>query len=257
MHEEKRASNDRTYVLRPAGEVPEESQRLDERHTAISRYLGGRLCFASVAQVRPRKIVDLGAIQAAKEFPEAEVHAIDISPLPNRILPSNIHFQLADLTKELDLEPEAFHIVHARFVMAHVVDGEGAIKRTARLVRPGGLLLIEEMDLSSMLATGAPASISARGGDGEIGSKLESIITSLGYFEDVHVNKIKVPFDGNGVDAAKNKLGLAFKKASAAASIHLVGQGVTSDMVEQYRRELSHTGNELSIYFSWAYRSVE
>ncbi|KAF8144315.1 hypothetical protein K438DRAFT_1992957 [Mycena galopus ATCC 62051] len=93
--------------------------------------------------------------------------------------------------------------------MAHVFDGEGAIKRAARLVRRGGLLLIEEMDLSSMLATGAPAvrrfisalmqSISARGGDGEIGRKLESIITSLGSFEDVHVNKITVSFDGNGV----------------------------------------------------------
>jgi hypothetical protein len=95
-------------------------------HAAFSVYLRGELSFAPMAEVLPRKILDLGrvnilfvetesyrataagvaaahgrlaaqfglgistfsalcrAIQAAKQFPEAEVHAIDISPLPNR-----------------------------------------------------------------------------------------------------------------------------------------------------------------------------
>jgi len=258
------------YVFRPACEVPQELQRLDEMHAAISRYFGGQLCLAPMAATSPSKILDLGCgsgawvIQAATQFPEAEVHAVDISPLPDRIFPSNIHFHLTDLTQELDFEPETFDIVHSRLVMCHV--GKEVIERVARLVRPGGLLLLEDTDLSNLVTTGGPAVgqvistlmqlIRARGGDGEIGRKLEGIIATLGFFEDVHVTRITVPFCGTGPNAAKNELGLAIKKAHASGDFatllaNLVGQGVT---MEQYRKELGQSGCEGIIYFTRARR---
>ncbi|KAJ7822851.1 S-adenosyl-L-methionine-dependent methyltransferase, partial [Mycena leptocephala] len=226
-------------------------------HAAFSVYLRGELSFAPMAEVLPRKILDLGrvnilAIQAAKQFPEAEVHAIDISPLPNRILPSNIHFQLADLTQELNFETETFTIVHARLVMCHVSNGKDVIERAARLVRPGGLLLIEDLDISNLVSTGGPAVkrfistliqlATARGGDMEIGRKLEGIITSLGVFEDINVTKITVPLSGTGSDSAKNELGLALKKSFASLDLGKHGQWMTASVLQQYREEIGYSG---------------
>ncbi|KAJ7224545.1 S-adenosyl-L-methionine-dependent methyltransferase [Mycena pura] len=261
------------YILKPACEIPEELQRLDEIHAAISRYFGGQLCLAPMAATSPSKILDLGcgsgawAIQAATQFPEAEVHALDISPLPDRILPSNIHFHLADLSQELNFEPETFDIVHSRFVMCHVLNGKEVIERVARLVRPGGLLLMEDMDISNLVTTGGPAVaqvvsilmqlMRARGGDGEIGRKLEAIISSLRFFEDVHVTRITAPFSGTGPNAANNELGLAIKKSHAsgdAVATLFVEQDVTTDTMEQYWKELGQSGCEAIIYFTWARR---
>ncbi|KAJ7224546.1 S-adenosyl-L-methionine-dependent methyltransferase [Mycena pura] len=244
--------------------------RLDEIHAAISRYFGGQLCLAPMAAMSPSKILDLGAvtvyraIQAATQFPEAEVHALDISPLPDRILPSNIHFHLADLSQELNFEPETFDIVHSRFVMCHVLNGKEVIERVARLVRPGGLLLMEDIDISNMVTTGGPAVgqvvsimmqwMRAHGGDGEIGRKLEGIIASLRFFEDVHVTRITVPFSGTGPNAANNELGLAWNFMAGDVGTLLAGQGVTTDTMEQCRKELRQSGCEAIIYFTWARR---
>ncbi|KAJ7912162.1 hypothetical protein B0H13DRAFT_2327600 [Mycena leptocephala] len=286
--------SDGAYLFRPAYEVQEESKRLDEMHAAFSVYLRGELSFAPMAEVLPRKILDLGAsttgvaaahgrlaaqfglgistfsalcraIQAAKQFPEAEVHAIDISPLPNRIFPSNIHFQLADLTQELNFETETFTIVHARLVMCHVSNGKDVIERAARLVRPSGLLLIEDLDISNLVSTGGPAVkrfistliqlATARGGDMEIGRKLEGIITSLGVFEDINVTEITVPLSGTGSDSA-NELGLALKKSFASLDLGIHGQWMTASVLQQYREEIGYSGCESIIYFSWARRSV-
>jgi hypothetical protein len=75
------------------------------------------------------------------------------------------------------------------------------------LVSPGGLLIIEDLDITGLVQTGSPAirsiakttrdAVSARGGDLEIGQKLESIISSLEGFEQVHVEKMNIPFDGS------------------------------------------------------------
>ncbi|KAJ7244835.1 S-adenosyl-L-methionine-dependent methyltransferase [Mycena rebaudengoi] len=76
--------------------------------------------------MNPRRIIDLGcgsgawAIQAALQFPDAQVIGLDMSPHPDRQLPRNMSFQLGDLTKELNLEPNSFDIVHASLVMCHV-----------------------------------------------------------------------------------------------------------------------------------------
>jgi hypothetical protein len=81
------------------------------------------------------------AIQAAQMYPEAEVIAVDISPLPQRFvqvphliqarkstsrlirpLPANVKFQQLDLSSdsELPFGPETFDVVHIRFALIHV-----------------------------------------------------------------------------------------------------------------------------------------
>ncbi|KAJ7487035.1 S-adenosyl-L-methionine-dependent methyltransferase [Mycena latifolia] len=164
------------------------------------------------------------AIQAATEFPEAQVIAVDLSPLPARTLPHNVHFQRVDLAEELNFDAGTFDVVHARFVMCHVPNGKDAIARAVSLVRPGGLLIMEDIDIKSWTENAGPMArrvlsrsvelLSARGADGELGRKLETIINSLGSSERVQVNKIIAPFSGTGSDDATNELGGAMRKST-------------------------------------------
>ncbi|KAJ7493949.1 hypothetical protein FB451DRAFT_1215747 [Mycena latifolia] len=245
--------------------------RLDDLHAGFRQYFGGRLCLHQ--ERRPGKIIDLGAIQAAVQFPDAEVLAADISPLPDLTLPANVVFARADVMKELSFVPGTFNIVHCRLVVTHIQNARDTIARVARLVRPGGLLLLEDMDLSRLRETGAPTihrivsrfmeSMVARGGDPEIGRKLEGIIGSLASFERVHADKITVPCSGTSPDhdPAANTLGLAVKMNVRRAFVDFLrrhsGQAVSEDMIKQYDEDLAQSGCEATYYFCWARRSAE
>jgi len=273
-------THERSYPMPAAGESDKEMLRLDEMHLAVTRYLGGKLSLAPIADINPRKILELGcgsgawAIQAGKEFPEAEVIAADISPLPNREIPGNISFKLMDLTKEWAWEKETFDVVHARFVMIHVPNAENVIKRAAQLLKPRGLLILEEPDMISAAETGGPALQrsmspflqlwrSRAGADPELGKKLGDIITSTGYFADVHVDKISVPLAGTGPDEAKNGLGRALNKSWMRglddAESRMVAQGLAPDSMLKEQKEQLEDRNCTAVldeYFCWAQRAL-
>ncbi|KAJ7466387.1 S-adenosyl-L-methionine-dependent methyltransferase, partial [Mycena latifolia] len=223
----------------------------------------GELGPAPIADVLPRKIIELGcgsgawAIEAATEFPAAEVLAVDFSPIPDRTLPQNLRFQLADLAEELNFDAETFDVVHARFVMCHVPNGKDAIARAARLVRSGGLLIIEDMDGKSWAENAGPTVqqvlskslelLRARGADGELGRKLETILNSLGSFERVQVKKIIAPFPGTGYDDARNELGIAMRNFAVRGMAGM--RGVTEEMAKQCEEELCQSG-QVTLYFT-------
>ncbi|KAJ7648755.1 S-adenosyl-L-methionine-dependent methyltransferase [Mycena polygramma] len=268
-----------SYVMPAVSESEGEVRRLDGLHRALTRYFGGKLSLAPIADVRPRKILELGsgsgawAIHAATEFPEAEVIAVDLSPLPNRKLPANITFKLADVSKDLDFEKETFDIVHGRFVMFHVAYAEAAIKRVAALVKPGGILILEETDLTSMVRTGGPAVrlqtekiipvFEARHSDTEIGRKLAGIMKSTGYFPDVHVRKAAAPLSGNGIDEALNELGLEFRRSTLQGTDAIKGRALPNtpdeEMIKVFKEELESKDCEveMDLYFCWARRVKE
>jgi len=181
-----------------------------------------------------------------------------------------VNFHQADLTKGLEFEAGTFDIVHARFVMMHLVNGQDALRRASRLVKPGGLLLIEDADIVSFAESGGPATrrfiykfkeIQDRlGVDVEFGKKVESIITSLGDFPEIQVKKLSMPFGGNGPDEAMNQLGLEIKKSFATASETLAkrlsDQGLTHDIVREYNEEQERSENKsaMDLYLCWARR---
>src|SRR5688572_566858 len=61
---------------------------------------------------------------------------------------SNVELVVDDLF-ESGLDPESFDLVHARYVIAPLGRGPEQLASFKRLVRPGGLLVLEEWDLGS------------------------------------------------------------------------------------------------------------
>ncbi|KAJ6513056.1 S-adenosyl-L-methionine-dependent methyltransferase [Mycena sanguinolenta] len=255
-----------------------DSERLDAMHETLTRYLGDKLGPALLNDLHPRKILELGcgsgawAIQAAIQFSDAEVVAVDQSPLPDRILPPNLKFHRADLAQKLEFEDETFDIVHARLVLSHLVDATDTLRCASRLVKPGGLLLIEDVAVVSLAKYGGPATrqiidvvkaVQDRVGapDCEFGSKIEPIIMSLCVFSDIQVKKVSIPFGGTGDDEALNELGLGMKKSFSdiwkAFADRLQDQGLTRELVYAYDEEQERLGNKtvLDMYFCSARRS--
>jgi SAM-dependent methyltransferase len=61
---------------------------------------------------------------------------------------SNVELVVDDLFDSM-LEPQSFDLVHARYVIAPLGRGREQVASYRRLVRPGGLLVLEEWDLGS------------------------------------------------------------------------------------------------------------
>jgi SAM-dependent methyltransferase len=79
--------------------------------------------------------IDERLLDAAGSFLEAEEIA-------------NVELAVDDLF-DSKLEPESFDLVHARYVIAPLGRGAEQVASHRRLVRPGGLLVLEEWDLGS------------------------------------------------------------------------------------------------------------
>ena len=79
--------------------------------------------------------VDEHLLDAARAFLEAEGIA-------------NVELAVDDLF-DSKLEPESFDLVHARYVIAPLGRGHEQLTSHLRLLRPGGLLVLEEWDLGS------------------------------------------------------------------------------------------------------------
>lgn len=96
-------------------------------------------------------------------------------------------------------EPPAgtFDLVHARLVLIHVVDRDQALRSMAKVLRPGGWLILEDADpalqplscldvqgpaqeLANRLRTGFRALLSQRGVDLEYGRKLPRLLRDAG-----------------------------------------------------------------------------
>jgi ubiquinone/menaquinone biosynthesis C-methylase UbiE len=92
----------------------------------------------------------------------------------------NVAFRLADIGQS-DGEEE-FDVVYARFLLTHLQDSAGALARMLRLLRPGGRVIIEDIDYSGSFCYPDSAAyrryvelytqaVQRRGGDPHIGTR--------------------------------------------------------------------------------------
>ncbi|KAJ7119622.1 S-adenosyl-L-methionine-dependent methyltransferase [Mycena epipterygia] len=237
------------------------SFRLDEVHFALREYLDDKICFAPIYGTSPglTRILEIGcgsgvwAIDAATDFPDAEVVAVDLSPLPDIPLPKNINFQIVDVTQNLPFEEETFDVVHARLVLMHVPNGKDVLERAAKLVKPGGWLLVDDLNMRSMVEKSGPV----------YREKMESIIRSTGSFSEIDTHKISIPICHNGsVPQNMRRLGVVFNKTVKKVvddwSQRFSEQGITNDLAEQYKKELDTNSHDVIVdmHFAWARRAL-
>jgi len=111
----------------------------------------------------------------------------------------NLDFQLADIGHS-ESERE-FDAVYARFLLTHLKDPAGALARMRRLLRPGGIAIVEDIDFTGYFCHPYAASlwrfvelyteaVRRRGGDANIGPRLPGLFLDVG-FERVQMNVVQ------------------------------------------------------------------
>jgi len=267
-----------TYMLPSAKANTKEQARLDAMHEGVSGFFGGRLTFADLG--KPKRILEVGAgsgswaIHAAKDYPDAEVIAIDISPLPPRALPKNLKSFQMDVCQPLPFEEESFDVIHARFVLMHVPHFRDVLARISTLIKPGGHLILEDIDpplYSENKETPEAVTyfydritdwVAAKGVTYVIGGQLQPYLSRLGLFTDVTVKVLTVPFSpGWDGPLEAGALGNTMKHSLLGASPMLVDvvPGFTEDSVERWRLALEEPEHKLrlSMYFLAARKSYK
>jgi SAM-dependent methyltransferase len=102
----------------------------------------------------------------------------------------NAEFRALDLcTQELDGD---FDLIYARFLLTHLTDPARAIAAFCRALRPGGLLIVEDIDFGGGFAWPETAAfrrycelynavVRRRGGDPNIGLRLPILLADAGF----------------------------------------------------------------------------
>jgi len=148
------------YTLAAKGREAEESVRLGMLQQLFDGVTEGRLAFVqpgwralevaagggSIARLISDRIGPRGQIVATD---------IDIGPSAHVGLPNGGFLKHDMLTDPLDPlgGPESFDFVHARFFIQHIFPHEQTvIRRLVELLKPGGWLMIEDLDAATMAA---------------------------------------------------------------------------------------------------------
>jgi len=118
---------------------------------------------------------------------------------------SNINFQLANIAESAPASQ--FDLVHTRFVLTHLTDPVQALKHVHAALRPGGTVVVEDIDFSGYFCYPDCAALwqyvqlytettRRRGVDANIGPRLPSLLAQAG-FENIQVNIVQpAGFDG-------------------------------------------------------------
>ncbi|KAI9451385.1 S-adenosyl-L-methionine-dependent methyltransferase [Russula earlei] len=241
-----------------------EIERLDALHHGIKTCLDGKSFLAPLEN--PQTILDLGAgsgiwaIECAENFPDAQVIAVDLNRMLPRSAPSNFQFRQLDILAEpLPLEADSFDVVHVRFLIIHLPNPRSLLERIARLVKPGGWLLIEDVTVTGEIKGDAPAVRAAFGllckyweSNGQVprvSVELESWLRQTGAFSEVNVHEAVAPVGnagaGDGASAADSEsrqLGSTMKKSfrdgfSAETHPGLLALGFTPELKKQCMEE--------------------
>ncbi|KAJ7876180.1 S-adenosyl-L-methionine-dependent methyltransferase [Mycena olivaceomarginata] len=251
-----------------------ETVRLDAQSNGMDKLLGDGLCPEDIGQ--PRKILEIGAgsgawaIHAAKLYPEADVLAIDMNPLPARPLPPNLSYQQVNILEPFPFPAGTFDIVHIRLVLVHLPDAFSVLSRIIDLVAPGGWLLADDLDWVEKFEglDNAPGikggllhiirSTQAVKGDPHFGPTLKPYLESSSQFSEVHVREAPVSLNAipEGTEPDLTEFSQLFKKtltrAVAEAPLKTPAQ---KEMQQGFIDDMARGGDwqySLQFYFTWS-----
>jgi 2-polyprenyl-3-methyl-5-hydroxy-6-metoxy-1,4-benzoquinol methylase len=103
---------------------------------------------------------------------------------------NHVEFRRSDIN-ECELEPD-FDLVYSRFVLTHLRDPSAALAKMRQALRPGGLLVIEDVDFGGHFSHPESAAFRnyvrlysdvarRRGADPNIGRRLPELLTGAGF----------------------------------------------------------------------------
>ncbi|KAF8610154.1 S-adenosyl-L-methionine-dependent methyltransferase [Ceratobasidium sp. AG-I] len=161
-----------------------EHSRLDKQHFVHLLSIDGLIVPGAVASVQaaldpnkptpdggPKRILDLGCgsgiwtISMALEYSHAEVVGVDLSLNTTRHPPPNCRFELDDFNLGLSHYHGMFDVAHARSCGHGVASFEHFINDIGLCLRPGGVILIIEGDLTVCSHLKQPQAIANGDGD--------------------------------------------------------------------------------------------
>lgn len=246
-------------------------------HEAFKYYFGGRLFMAPIESgPAPKTILDIGsgsgawAIQAAKTYPNAEVLAVDLVPLPHRQYPSNLKFLKADLSKPFppELSVGRFDIIHAQFVYVHLPRSADVLRRTIPLLRSGGWLLINDVPNTWMDSNGLGpgndalwkllvSNMYSKGMDPFIAPKVQGLLEASKQFRDVNVHYFPAPiskWNDPQISVGVRRVGYAIRSSLLRALPTMTNLGVTQEMMTAVRKELEEPWRNMTmdVFLVWA-----
>ncbi|KAF7364241.1 Methyltransferase str2 [Mycena sanguinolenta] len=260
------------YIL-PVNET--EWDRLDAQSNAMDKLLGNKLCPEDIGQ--PRKILEIGAgsgawaIHAAKLYPEADVLAIDMNPLPARPLPPNVSYKQFNVLEPFPFPKGTFDIVHIRLTLCHLPDASSVLSRIIDLVAPGGWLLADELNWSENFEglDNAPSTkatllfiirlTQAAKGDPHFGTTLKPYLESSSQLSEVHVREVDVSLNAipDGTEPLLAEFSRTFKETFTRAIADAPTQTPDQKEMQQgFLADMARDGADwqytLQFYFTWS-----
>ncbi|WWC65050.1 uncharacterized protein I303_107664 [Kwoniella dejecticola CBS 10117] len=204
------------YCLPVASHSPE-TERLDYIHD-VYKYHAGNVP-EEVANLlndgTTRRILDVGcgtgkwALEMIADFPDIHITGVDLAHPPITVFPSNFSFEIHDVTKGQEYEDDTFDVVHVRDIHAGMPDYHAMLTECVRVLRPGGYLLIKEIEWVPKLLDGGDAeqrfpaicailesfrdALSERSLDPLVGVNVESYIDSVEGVTDIQYSRHMVP----------------------------------------------------------------
>jgi SAM-dependent methyltransferase len=122
----------------------------------------------------------------------------------------NIEFRAADVLQWR--EPSTYDVVYGRFILSHVPDSAGLLANMRDALRPGGVVVLEDIDFSGGFCHPENdgyrryselyrAVVERRGGDANLGKRLFELCCAAG-FDDVRVRVVHLVHTGHQPEKA-------------------------------------------------------
>ncbi|KAI8335331.1 S-adenosyl-L-methionine-dependent methyltransferase, partial [Chlamydoabsidia padenii] len=223
-------TTDSTYWL-PNDDI--ENQRLNKQHMAIKALFNGTNFNPKVQEYvnmkNPNtKILDCGCgpgtwiMDVASEEPNCQYYGVDISDVfPKVGVPSNIHFQVANVLEGLPFEDNTFDFISLRLLILAFRKEEWiiALKELYRVLKPGGF--IESKDCGQTM-----------GGNEFVRDMMERLVTFM-------ENRGQVPYANLGISGYLSNIGFEVVESDAKRSYFgrtdPVNQANSSNMLQFYK----------------------
>lgn len=159
-HTPNQADVTRVWRSEWSGKQPTEYQIFTHR-----LFLEGYAVFKNLIPVTAKKILETGTgsgrygVALARDFPDASIVATDITEeslvaaqtLADAVRVNNFKTKLENV-EALSFESDSFDVVLSDVVIQHVADDVQAVKEMARVLRPGGLLILTAVNARSVHA---------------------------------------------------------------------------------------------------------